>query len=161
MQDISPSLIVDRAVQLLSHRLKSYDVNVPVVRNRNLPEIYGDPEQLKEVLVNLIVNACEAMQGSGEIVIHEEVIHTGPAATAAVIRISDNGPGVPDHLQEKIMQPFCTTKEDGTGLGLSIAVRVIKEHSGTLTLESKPGVGATFCIILPTKESDSEHDPDN
>jgi signal transduction histidine kinase len=161
MQNISPSLVVDRAVQLLSHRLKSYDVKVPVVRNRNLPEIYGDPEQLKEVLVNLIVNACEAMEGGGEIVIHEEVIRTGATATAAVIRVSDNGPGVPDHLQEKIMQPFYTSKEEGTGLGLSIAVRIIEEHSGDLTVESQPGMGATFCITLPTKESDSEHDPDN
>lgn len=161
METISPSLIVDRAVQLLSHRLKSYDVKVPVIRNRNLPEIYGDPEQLKEVLVNLIVNACEAMEDGGEIVIHEEVIRTGSKSTTAVIRVSDNGPGIPGHLQEKVMQPFCTTKEEGTGLGLSIAVRIIKEHSGDLTIESQPGMGATFCITLPTKEPDSEHNPDN
>jgi len=161
MQDISPSLVVDLAVQLLSHRLKSYDVNLSVVRNRNLPEIYGDPEQLKEVLVNLLVNACEAMEGGGEIVIHEEVISNGSSVAAAVIRVSDNGPGVPDHLQEKIMQPFFTTKEEGTGLGLSIAARIIKEHSGNLAIEPKPGMGATFCITLPAKETDSEHDSDN
>jgi signal transduction histidine kinase len=161
MQAISPSLVVDRAIQLLSHRLKSYDVNVPVVRNCNLPEIYADPEQLAEVLVNLIVNACEAMEGGGEIVIHEEVIRTGSADATAVIRVSDNGPGIPEHLQEKIMQPFCTTKEEGTGLGLSIAVRIIEEHSGTLSVESKPGMGATFCITLPIKEPNSGNDPDN
>jgi signal transduction histidine kinase len=161
MQDISPSLVVDLAVQLLSHRLKSYDVKVTVVRNHNLPKIYGDPEQLKEVLVNLIVNACEAMEDGGEIVIHEKVVLSGSTITAAVIRVSDNGPGVPGHLREKILQPFFTTKEEGTGLGLGIAARIIEEHSGKLTVESTPGPGATFCITLPTKESDREHDPDN
>ena len=160
MQDISPSLVVDLAIQLLSHRLKSYDVDVQVIRNRNLPEIYGDPEQLKEVLVNLVVNACEAMVRGGQIIIHEEVINTGRSTAAAVIRVSDNGSGVPVNLQEKILQPFFTTKEDGTGLGLSIAARILEEHSGQLTLESKPGVGTTFAVILPTKESYREHDPD-
>ncbi len=160
MQDISPSLAVDLAIQLLSHRLKSYDVNVQVIRNRDLPEIHGDPEQLKEVLVNLVVNACEAMGRGGEIIIHEEVINTGPNTNAAVLRISDSGPGVPGNLQEKILQPFFTTKEEGTGLGLSIAARIIEEHSGQLTVESKPGAGTTFVVTLPTKEFNREHDPD-
>ena len=160
MQDISPSLVVDQSIQLLSHRLKSYDVKVQVIRNHNLPEIHGDPEQLKEVLANLVVNACEAMGHGGEIVIHEEVVDTAMNRTAAIIRVTDNGPGIPLDLQEKILQPFFTTKEEGTGLGLSIAVRIIEEHGGELTVESKLGLGTSFYIKLPVKESEHEHDPD-
>ena len=159
-QVMSPSLVVDLALRLLSHRLKSYDVNVQVLRNGNLPEIQGDPEQLKEVLVNLLVNACEAMNRGGAIVIREGITKTGPATQAAVISVTDNGPGIPRNLQQKILQPFFTTKDDGTGLGLSIAVRILEEHGGKLTVESDPGQGATFCLTLQTKEADLEHDPD-
>ena len=158
MQSISPSMIVDRVIQLLSHRLKSYDVSVSIDRNQNLPEINGDPEQLKEVLVNLIINACEAMKSDGELVIREETITSAAQLMNIAIYLTDNGPGIPEHLQEKIMQPFYTTKDEGTGLGLSIAARIIEEHSGNLTVESTPGKGATFCIILPIKEADSGND---
>lgn len=160
MQDLDPSLLVDRVIQLLSHRLKSYNVNVKVIRGQSLPEIHGDPEQLKEILVNLIVNACEAMGNCGEIIIHEEVI-TQESIPCIAISITDSGPGVPDSLKEKIFQPFFTTKEQGTGLGLSIAARILEEHGGRLTVASKPGMGASFCITLSIKESDREHDPHN
>lgn len=161
MQKISPSLVVDQSIQLLSHRLKSYDVQVQIIRNRDLPLINGDPEQLKEVLVNLVVNACEAMGHGGQIVIREEVIKGGPTGTAATITVTDSGPGIPANLQEKVFQPFVTTKEEGTGLGLSIATRIIEEHAGQLTLASRPGAGASFCITLPAKESDREYDSDH
>jgi signal transduction histidine kinase len=161
MQEISPSVVVDAVVRLLSHRLKSYDVSVRVIRNHNLPEIYGDPEQLKEVLVNLMVNACEAVGRGGEIVIQEKTDHADPQNVTAVIHVSDNGPGVPENLQGKIFQPFFTTKEEGTGLGLSIAGRIIEEHMGTLAVVSEPGRGTTFKITLPTKESNREHHPDH
>jgi signal transduction histidine kinase len=161
MQRISPSVVVDRSLQLLSHRLKSYNVKVQVIRIRNLPHIQADPEQLKEVLVNLLINACEAMQHGGEIVIREEVIQNDPAGPVAIIRVSDSGPGVPANLQEKILQPFFTTKEEGSGLGLSIATRIIEEHAGELTYQSKPGYGASFYLKLPIEESASEHDSDH
>jgi signal transduction histidine kinase len=66
-----------------------------------------------------------------------------------VIRVSDTGPGIPESVQEKVFQPFFSTKEEGTGLGLSIATRIIQEHGGRLELESKKNEGATFIITLP------------
>lgn len=155
MQSVSPSQIVDQVLQLLSHRLKSYDVNVTVRRPSMLPDIQGDPEQLKEVLVNIIVNACEAMRHGGEIVIEERVERGGPRPAMAVIRVADNGPGIPDSVKGKVFQPFFTTKEEGTGLGLSIAARIIEEHRGEIGVTSKEGEGTRFIITLPLKGGDA------
>ncbi len=149
MQRISPSVVVDLVIQLLEHRLKSYDVSVKIIRKRPLPEIKADPEQLKEVLVNLIVNACEAMDKGGLITIHEEEAYVEPLKRAVVIRLSDNGHGIPESIKGKIFQPFFTTKEGGTGLGLSIASRIIEEHRGWLDVISNELEGTTFIITLP------------
>ncbi|HAO21432.1 MAG TPA: histidine kinase [Desulfobacteraceae bacterium] len=149
MQAISPSAVVDMTIQLLEHRLKSYEVSVRFVRKENMPEIMADPEQLKEVIVNLMINACEAMGNKGgRIIILEETV---PDRSAVVIDIRDNGPGIPKAVREKIFQPFFTTKEEGTGLGLSIAARIIEEHGGKLSADSKEGHGATFRLTLPAR----------
>lgn len=147
-QPVSPSLVVDQVLQLLSHRLKSYEVEAHVIREAPLPEIMADPEQLKEVLVNLIVNACEAMQQSGMIEIRER-----KGEAVVFIDVENNGSGIPETFIEKIFQPFFTTKEDGTGLGLSIATRIIEEHRGHLSVSSDGIRGATFTITLPVKEA--------
>lgn len=152
MQKVSPSDSVDMAIQLLRHRLESYEVKVEVQRKTRLPEITADPDQLKEVLVNLVVNACEAMVDGGSIKISEEENVDGNLGPVVVIKVSDNGPGVPGPIQEKLFQPFFSTKEEGTGLGLSIATRIVEEHGGWLDLRSKQGEGATFIITLPEKE---------
>lgn len=149
MQKVSPSDAVDMAVQLLRHRLESYDVKVRIERKDRLPEISADPDQLKEVFVNLMVNACDAMVNGGAIVIHEEPPSKTSHPKNIVIKVSDNGPGVPNSIREKLFQPFFSTKEEGTGLGLSIATRIVNEHGGKLGLESKEGQGATFIITLP------------
>lgn len=152
MQRVSPSDVVDMAIQLLKHRLESYGVNAEAVRSKRLPKIDADPEQLKEVLVNLLVNACEAMGGEGSIVIREEEGVVAPLGYVVVIRVSDNGPGIPEAIQDKVFQPFFSTKDEGTGLGLSIAKRIVEEHGGWLNLKSKEGKGTTFIITLPFKE---------
>jgi len=156
MQLVSASAVVDSTIQLLEHRLKSYDVSVKVVRERPLPEIQADPEQLKEVLVNLVVNACESMEGGGSIVIEEDETYEEPFGHVAVIRLTDNGPGIQGSIQDKIFQPFVTTKEEGIGLGLSIAARIVEEHGGRLYFTSKEREGTTFIITLPIEESRSE-----
>jgi signal transduction histidine kinase len=152
IQNVSPSDVVDMAIQLLRHRLESYAVDVDLYRQRRLPQIQGDPEQLKELLVNLMVNACEAMAEGGSIVIREEEGVTEPLGRVVVIRISDTGPGVPESIKDKVFQPFFTTKEEGTGLGLSIAARIVEDHGGCLNLRTREGKGATFIITLPCRE---------
>jgi signal transduction histidine kinase len=160
MELISPSTIVDQTLQLLVHRLKSYDVTVTVERNRPLPMIALDPEQLKEVFVNLMINACEAIEKSGSIRISESQRDDPSGGPCAVIRIADTGPGIPPEIQEKVLQPFFTTKDNGTGLGLSIAERIVSEHGGRIEVRSAAGAGAAFTIILPIKEPRDEHHSD-
>ena len=152
MQQVSPSVIVDLVIQLLEHRLNSYEVRIEVIRKRPLPPIMADPEQLKEVLVNLVVNACEAMKKGGQIVIAEEETIERPTGKVVVICVSDNGPGIPGPLVDKVLQPFFSTKEEGTGLGLSIASRIIEEHGGRLNLTSTEAMGTMFTITLPVRD---------
>ena len=150
-QKVSPSEVVDLVLQLLRHRLESYNVAATVNRQTPLPEIQVDPEQLKEVLVNLLENACEAMEGGGAIVIHEEEGLREPDGSVVIIRVTDTGPGIQKSIQEKVFQPFFTTREEGTGLGLSIAGRIIESHGGKLELISERGKGSTFSITLPIR----------
>ncbi len=147
IQRVSPSGVVDMTIQLLAYRLRSYDVTVHLRRDRPLPPIAVDPEQLKEVLVNLMVNACEAMCRGGEITIAES--ETPPPNRNVVIRVTDNGPGMSETVRNQIFNPFYTTKEEGTGLGLSIVLRIIEEHGGRIEVQSEEGAGTTFTIILP------------
>jgi signal transduction histidine kinase len=104
---------------------------------------------MKEVLVNLIINACEAMRTSGKIIIHEDIGTDGNGNPTAVIRLGDTGPGIAESMKIRIFEPFFTSKEEGTGLGLSIALKIVEEHNGMLDVESVEGSGATFIITLP------------
>jgi signal transduction histidine kinase len=161
LQEVSPSSVVDSTVLLLEHRLKSYKVSIKTNRGKMLPHIHVDPDQLKEVLVNLVVNACEAMENGGEIIITEAETVTSQGEKAVVIKVADNGPGIPVSMQDKILQPFFTSKEEGTGLGLSIVERIIEEHNGRLDFFSKEGEGTAFIITLFEKENNFGDDSDH
>lgn len=152
VQPVSPSQVVDQVLQLLAHRLKSYNVHVELQRRAPLSAVMLDPEQMRECLVNLMINACEAMEHGGRITIEETESFTS-GKRGVTLCISDTGPGIPEHIRHKLCQPFFTTKDDGTGLGLSIAERIIQEHGGDLTISSRNEGGAVFRITLPLKET--------
>ena len=160
-QRISPSEVVDLVLQLLRHRLESNNIDVRLHRQAVLPEIQIDPEQIKEVLVNLIVNACESMGRDGLMEIYEEEGSIKSMGKVVIIRLTDNGPGIAEPIREKVLQPFFTTKEEGTGLGLSIAARIIENHGGRLGFKSREGQGTTFTIILPMEETTLEQNTDH
>jgi len=149
---ISPSEVVDQALNLLKNRLHLYEVKVNLERQTFMPQIMADPEQLREALVNLVVNACEAMVGGGALTIREEKGEDEVLGRVAVLKVTDTGPGIPPAIQDQVFQPFFSTKEEGTGLGLSIANRIVKDHGGRLELFSQEGRGTTFIITLPFPE---------
>ncbi|UCD57926.1 MAG: histidine kinase, partial [Candidatus Hydrogenedentota bacterium] len=153
VQKIRVSDVVDMALQLLEKRLERHGVEVERERRR-LPSIEADPELLKEVLINLVVNACEAMDEGGRLIITEEDAVAEHMGRAVMIRLSDTGPGVPESIRDKIMEPFFSTKEEGTGLGLAIAARIVEEHGGRLELRSEEGKGTTFTVTLPVGEDE-------
>ena len=108
-----------------------------------IPNITGDPEALQEVFINIIQNAVQAMPHGGEI-----TIKTFPENSGSVIEISDTGKGIPHEIQERIFDPFFSTRHEGTGLGLSIVYRIIREHGGDIRVRSGIGKGTTFRITF-------------
>jgi PAS domain S-box-containing protein len=139
--------------------LKSIEIKLELADNLKI--IDGDPAQLEQVLINLALNARDAMPGGGDLLIRtgittmdEEFCRTHPGATPgtyALVTVSDNGQGMAEETLKHIFEPFYTTKEigRGTGLGLALVYGIIKEHQGYIMPYSKPGQGTTFEIYLP------------
>ncbi len=150
---ISPSAIVDLVITLLKYRFLSHNIKIELQREKTLPEIIADPEQIKEVFVNIVINACEAMKDGGVIKVIEEEKSHNELGHFVLIKIVDTGSGVPESIREKIFEPFFSAKAEGAGLGLSISRRIINEHGGTLILESNGNNGATFVVCLPIPEN--------
>lgn len=148
------SEVIDGTLSLLGPRLSSYTVSLARQRDSRLPRVDADPEQLREALANLVINACEAAGPGGDVRITEETGRLAPLGHVVVIRVEDSGPGVPEDLREIIFQPFMSTKQEGTGLGLPIARRIFEDHGGWLHLHSAPGRGASFVAVLPARKDD-------
>ncbi|MEO5361389.1 MAG: ATP-binding protein [Nitrospirota bacterium] len=108
-------------------------------------QVHGDAELLKQVLMNVIINAIQAAGESGEIFINECVNDN----KSAVVEVKDNGEGIEHENIERIFDPFFSTKEKGTGLGLAIASKIMLAHEGIIRVKSKKGIGSTFQIVLP------------
>ncbi len=115
----------------------------------DLPEITADPMQLRQVFMNLLLNAADAMQGEGALGIKTRF---DAAAGTVLVEISDTGRGIDPAVMDKIFQPFFTTKPRGTGLGLAISKRLIEDHGGGISIERNPAGGATFKIVLPVAQ---------
>ena len=120
-----------------------------------LPHVFADPHQIQQVLLNLIINAEQAMLGAngrGTLIIRT---WHDLQRDAVVLEVHDDGPGVPEEVQPRIFDPFFTTKEvgKGTGLGLTVAYAIVQEHGGRITVKSTPGGGASFHVELPAGES--------
>jgi signal transduction histidine kinase len=107
--------------------------------------MYLDPEQIREALVNLELNALEAMPRGGTL----RLSLTQKENNDVIIRVSDTGVGIPHGVESKIFDPFFTTKDQGTGLGLSIAHAIIKNHGGSISVLGNDGGGTTFLLTLP------------
>jgi len=114
-----------------------------------LPFIEADPNQLEQVMVNLIKNALEASDPPGRI-----IMSTGSQDARVWFSVQDTGKGMPPEVMEKIFHPFFTTKEKGTGLGLAVIHKIITDHHGTITVDSTTGKGSIFTIRLPQKGAD-------
>ena len=148
--------VIADAVELLSYSLKTSDVALDVVIEPNLPETFADADLIHQVLVNLIVNARQALEEKGgqNRRITLRAVHDS-ASGAIVISIGDNGPGIPAGIRSRIFDPFFTTKpqDHGTGIGLAVSRGLIEAHSGTLELaQPQPAAGAEFVIRLPITE---------
>jgi signal transduction histidine kinase len=136
-------------------RLEAFSqrVSFSAETNENLPAIRGDVEKLERVFLNLFKNAIQAVPDGGNITVRTCFL---PEDKSVAVSVTDNGPGIPGHLQERIFEPFFTTKEEGTGLGLSICRLIVEQHRGAITLDgSRPG-RTTFSVKLPAILQDDQ-----
>ena len=144
--------IVQSSLGLLGTQLKSQDIELTVSSGEDLPRVNVNPYSLEEVLLNLLVNARDAVLSKlPDSDVARIQIHTDLDGELVRIRVSDNGDGIPEELQERIWEPFFTTKEPdkSTGLGLSICRSIIEQCAGRMELESEQGQGTTVTILLP------------
>jgi signal transduction histidine kinase len=135
---------VDHAVTVARQQALSRPIKIQCIKKPNLPPIPHDTGQIHQVLLNLLLNAIQALDGPGTVTAHVEI--QGPFAA---VSIEDTGPGIPAETLPNIFRPFFTTKGHGTGLGLSLAKRIAEDHGGELTVVSKLGQGSTFTLLLP------------
>jgi two-component system NtrC family sensor kinase len=137
---------VGAALSIVDHQLSLHGIRIVRELGAGLPQVSGDINQLQQVLVNLAINAQQAMAGRGEL-----TVRTRAGGGQVLIELQDSGPGISPELQKKIFEPFFTTKAagQGTGLGLSVSYGIIESHGGRIEVRSSPGSGATFVISLP------------
>jgi PAS domain S-box-containing protein len=147
--------LLQRCVLLSRHKLELSHIELEVRVSDDLPWVRGDLNQLQQCVINLIFNAVDAMPEGGKMVLDARC---DAAAQQAVIAVSDTGAGIaPEHLTH-IFEPFFTTKQEGsgTGLGLSTVFGIMERHRGSVTVENRPGEGATFFLKLPIAGRDRE-----
>jgi signal transduction histidine kinase len=143
--------VVRRTVQLLEAHECAEGIDIEVKLDDLLPPVGGDPEQLRQVFLNLGLNALQAMENGGKL----EIVTTRRRRSRlgygsfAEVRFRDTGPGIPRDRFKSLFIPFYTTKEKGTGLGLAISQRIVNQHGGTIEARSRKGEGATFSVFLP------------
>jgi PAS domain S-box-containing protein len=145
---------VEEVLLLAERQLTKGGVRLVASLDRGLAPTFGDVSALEQVLLNLITNARQAMEGAGEIRV---VTRPAPAHPGWIeLVVSDTGPGIPTEIVSKIFDPFFTTKASGTGLGLSITQRIVQEHGGVIEVAASRGAGTVFVIRFPAAKDASE-----
>jgi two-component system, NtrC family, sensor kinase len=138
--------VVDDTLVLLQHPLTRDGVRIVAAPAQGLPAITGDPGALQQVLVNLLTNARDAIAGAGTIEVRTEA---SPDKRQVRLSVRDTGRGIPGEALPRIFEPFFTTKGDGTGLGLAISYGIVRDHYGTIEVDSRSDHGTTFTVTLP------------
>ncbi|MQL53927.1 hypothetical protein GFC01_17020 [Desulfofundulus thermobenzoicus] len=136
--------LVEETVVLISPRVQRAGVEIKLSLAPDLPEIYGDSQQLKQVFLNLCLNAVQAMERGGRL-----TITTRREGSHVQAIFADTGCGIDPGQVEKIFDPFFTTRVKGTGLGLPVSQRIVEKHGGNIRVESRPGEGSAFTVFLP------------
>ena len=161
---VTQPVMLDQLLEELIPFLRaSVDKNVRLERSMesDLPVVDGEPAQLRQVLVNLIINAAEALAGRagwvrvrvGRCSESDRLSLAGLAKDGVMVEVEENGPGIPKEILDRIFDPFLTTKATGRGLGLSAVRGIVRSHGGSLVVDSRPGQGTTFHIVFPAGHS--------
>lgn len=145
-------------MELLAGQFSAAKVKTRLDRAEGLPRVAGDPDRLQQVMINLLLNAVQAMPDGGTLAVETRAVkRTRPGLEGSaeqpfvLFSVADSGIGVPEDIREKIFDPFYTTKDGqgGTGLGLAVCSGIVKEHDGWIDVETNPGGGTVFRVYLP------------
>ena len=148
-QTVDPNAVVESAMVIVNNLIKKSTHHPSVELEQNLPQIRGNPQQLEQVIINLITNSCQSLQSPQKsLFVSTSYNETSDLIT---IRVRDEGEGIPPENLNHIIEPFFTTKRDtgGTGLGLSVSYNIVKNHGGHLHFTSRFGRGTTATVMLP------------
>lgn len=141
-------IVMEEIAELVQPEAERKGIDVRLSVAKDLPDVLMDKRHMKQALLNLVQNAMAAMPGGGRLVLTAE-----SSNDEVRLSVSDTGIGIPEDKLTKIFEPYFTTKKSGTGLGLTIAFKIVKEHSGEISLVSKEGKGTTFTIHLPVPQT--------
>ncbi len=144
LNPVDINAMISDLIQFLRFEVEKSNVHVSLHLDENISAIPLDEGAMKQVLLNLIKNALAAMPNGGGLKLETNLEQEGVA-----ISVSDTGHGIPEDIQDKIFEPYFTTRDTGSGLGLTVVYKGLKEHGGSLLLDSKPGQGTTFRIHIP------------
>ena len=148
---------VQAAVQLADTKARRGGIHVEVNVPQGLPLINGDQHQLTQLFTNLLINAYEAMNGTGRVRFGARTVHVEDGMDgreAVLVELADDGPGMPQDVADRVFSPFFTTKPQGSGLGLSIVRKIVDAHDGSIDLETAPGRGTVIRVTLPVRGSE-------
>jgi signal transduction histidine kinase len=160
LENVSVSDVISDAIAIADSHERRGGAAITVDVPESLRAIQGDPHQLRQIFTNLLTNAFEAMNGSGEVTITATAVDgdeepgqgidhgTGPTI---VVTVADNGPGVPGEVMDRIFSPFFTTKPQGSGLGLAIVRKIVDAHDGRIDVSQRAGGGTVFRVTLPVR----------
>ncbi len=140
--------LLEELFLLTGNRMELQDVTLNRDIAEDLPRMYGDRDHIKQAILNLILNAVEAMPGGGIVSV---CVKLSPDKKHIGVSVTDTGTGVPKKVQNSIFEPFVTTKDDGkgVGLGLSVVYGIVAQHEGSIEVESDEGNGAKFVLTFP------------
>ena len=133
--------------------MRHKNITYEFVPDLELPVVPGIPDQIRQIVLNLFMNAVEAMQAGGRLTVSTQRL---PGQDRIQFAVTDTGRGIDPEILPHIFEPFITNKENGTGLGLTITADIIRQHDGEIQAENNPGGGATFRVWLPKERKERE-----
>ncbi len=169
-KQINPNSIINNLADLLTKSL-TQNVKLELSLDPNAFSVWGSSGDLEDAILNLVINARDAMEGNGKVSIHtenvklkDELVHRSHHVSVTPgdyvkLTIKDTGPGIPEHIQARIFEPFFTTKEQGSGLGLSMVYGFVQRANGYILVDSGDTIGTEICIWLPRSDFDESYSP--
>jgi signal transduction histidine kinase len=161
LHTVSADSLLTRMQSLFGPQLEKTSIRLNL---ESVPDIWVrvDPHQIEQVLINLIQNAAESIEGGGTITLRARTDRArlaGRARPMVILEVSDSGKGIPPEVRKRMFDPFFTTKEEGTGLGLAISSRIVERHGGVLECRPEVNRGTTFAILLPHTKPEQSDEP--